>query len=117
IGGKAADLSALPADVAAGDRVNALFDRKGRLIVRMDLSPPLPTGAATETTLTSANNNLTTIKDTLTAIRDTAGIKKIVDPVTVQMVQAPPLPTGAATETTLSSVDNALTAIRTTDGI
>lgn len=43
IGGKAADPAALPADVAAGDRVNALFDLKGRLFVRQD--QPLPAGA------------------------------------------------------------------------
>jgi len=36
IGGKAVDPAALPADVAAADRVNALFDLKGRLFVRLD---------------------------------------------------------------------------------
>ena len=53
IGGRAVNLSSMPADVSPGDRVNASFDQKGRLLVRMDLAAPLPDGAATEATLQS----------------------------------------------------------------
>lgn len=97
IGGRAVNLSSMPADVSPGDRVNASFDQKGRLLVRMDLAAPLPTGAATETTLAAIKNE---------------GIRRIVDPVTAQITGSLPLPTGAATEATLQSVLTALTALQ-----
>jgi len=40
---------------------------------------PLPSGAATEATLSALNTNAADIETILTAIRDTAGIKKITD--------------------------------------
>jgi hypothetical protein len=79
IGGKAADPAALPADVAAGDRVNALFDLKGRLFTRMDIAPPLPTGAATEAKQDAIIGYIDALETLLTAIKDTDGIKKITD--------------------------------------
>lgn len=93
IGGRAVNLSSMPADVSPGDRVNASFDQKGRLLVRMDLAAPLPTGAATETTLAAIKND---------------GIRRIVDTVTAQITGSLPLPAGAATEATLQSVLTAL---------
>lgn len=80
VGGKAADPTALPAAVAAGDRVNALFDLLGRLFVRMDIAPPLSAGAATEAKQDSIIGYIDTLETLLTDIRDTAGIKKITDP-------------------------------------
>lgn len=47
IGGRAVDLSSLPAEVSAGQRVNAIFDRNGRILARIDIAPPLSPGAAT----------------------------------------------------------------------
>lgn len=81
VGGKAADPAALPADVAAGDRVNALFDLKGRLFTRMDIAPPLPTGAATEVKQDAIIGYINALETLLTAIKDTDGVKKITDPV------------------------------------
>ena len=43
------------------------------------VSSALPTGAATETTLSALNVNAADIETILTAIRDTAGVKKITD--------------------------------------
>src|SRR5690606_14086003 len=69
-------------------------------LVRMDLAAPLPTGAATETTLAAIKNE---------------GIRRIVDPVTAQITGSLPLPAGAATEVTLQSVLTALQKPRYTN--
>lgn len=73
---------------------------------------PLPTGAATETTLSALNTNAADIETILTAIRDTAGIKKITDALPAGTnnigdvdVVSSALPTGAATETTLAAIN------------
>ena len=75
-------------------------------------SLPLPTGAATEATLSALNTNTADIETIVTAIRDTAGIKKITDALPAGTnnigdvdVVSSALPTGAATETTLASID------------
>lgn len=80
IGGKAADPASLPPDVAAGDRVNALFDLKGRLFVRTDIAPPLPVGAATEAKQDAILSYIDSVETLLTAIKDTEGVKRISDP-------------------------------------
>lgn len=80
IGGRAVDPVLLPPDVAAGDRVNALFDLKGRLFVRTDVAPPLPTGAATEAKQDAILSYIDSVEALLTSIKDTDGIKKITDP-------------------------------------
>lgn len=83
IGGKAVDPGDLPDDVSPGDRVNALFDLQGRLIVRMDIAPPLASEAATETTLLNVNDKVTSIESLLEALKNTDGIKKIADPISL----------------------------------
>lgn len=86
---------------------------------------PLPTGAATETTLAALNINAADIEAILTAIRDTAGIKKITDALPAGTnnigdvdVVSSALPTGAATETTLATraTETTLAAISTATG-
>ncbi|RJQ25438.1 MAG: hypothetical protein C4589_11245 [Peptococcaceae bacterium] len=131
IGGKAADPAALPADVAAADRVNALFDLKGRLFVRQDLTP---TGAATAAKQDTIIGYIDGLETLLTAIKDTDGIKKITDAIDVADraarllghvdVDSSALPTGAATaakqDTVIGYIDTLetlLTAIKDTDGI
>jgi len=80
IGGKAVDPAALPADVAAADRVNALYDLKGRLFVRQDVASALPAGAATEAKQDAIIGYIDALETLLAAIKDTDGIKKITDP-------------------------------------
>ena len=70
IGGKAVNPSSMPMAVNAGTRVEASFDQQGRLIVRTDIAPPLPTGAATSdkqdtinTSINNVNSNITDLKD------------------------------------------------------
>lgn len=92
---------------------------------------PLPSGAATESTLSTADGRLTTIDATIDAIKDTDGIKKIVDQLPAGTnnigdvdVVSSALPAGAATETTLTAADTKLgtidavvDSIKDTDGI
>lgn len=94
-------------------------------------SLPLPSGAATETTLAALNVNAGDIETILTAIRDSAGVKKITDALPAGTnnigdvdVVSSVLPTGAATEATLSAlntnagdIETILTAIRDTAGV
>jgi hypothetical protein len=68
-----------------GTTAQPVTDNGGSLTVDAT-SLPLPTGAATETTLAALNTNaadietlITTLNSLVTAIRDTAGIKKITD--------------------------------------
>lgn len=84
-------------------------------------SLPLPTGAATETTLAAANVNLADIETLLTAIKSTDGIKKITDPLPAGTnnigdvdVLSSALPAGAATEATLATLatETKLEAVR-----
>ena len=105
IGGKATDPASLPADVAAADRVNALFDLKGRLFVRQDVASALPAGAATE-----AKQDTLIAKDFATQTTLAAILAKII--------------TAPATEAKqdsiigyIDSLEALLTAIKDTDGI
>jgi hypothetical protein len=68
-------------------------------------SLPLPTGAATESTLSSINTALTG-----TIVVDGSGVTQPVSATSL------PLPTGAATESTLSSINTALTGTIVVDG-
>ncbi len=63
-------------------------------------SLPLPTGAATETTLSALNTKVTTTANGLKV--DNSGVTQ---PISASSL---PLPTGAATETTLSSINGKL---------
>ena len=67
--------------VDLGDSSNPVrIDPTGTTTQPMSASSlPLPTGAATETTLSSADGKLTTIDSVLGSIKDTDGIKKITD--------------------------------------
>jgi hypothetical protein len=69
IGGKAVNPSSMPTSVNVGTRVEASFDQQGRLIIRTDIAPPLPAGAATSdkqdtinTSINNVNSNLNDIK-------------------------------------------------------
>ncbi|RJQ25520.1 MAG: hypothetical protein C4589_10990 [Peptococcaceae bacterium] len=105
IGGKAVDPVALPADVAVGDRTNALFDQKGRLFVRQDVASVLPAGAATE-----AKQDVLNAKDFATQTTLASILAKI--------IAAPA--TEAKQDTIIGHVDaleTLLTAIKDTAGI
>lgn len=125
IGGKAS--SSAPADVAAGDRVDAYFDLKGRQKVDGSdvvqpvsaTSLPLPTGASTSANQATGNASLATIAgavagtemqvDVLTLPALPAGNNNIGDVDIASSV----LPTGAATSALQTSGNATLTAIDT----
>jgi hypothetical protein len=82
IGGKAVNPSNMPTGVNAGTRVEASFDPQGRLIVRTDIAPPLPTGAATSdkqdtinTSINNVNSNITDLKGKVATEATLNGVK------------------------------------------
>jgi len=90
------------------------------------VSLPLPTGAATESTLSTLNGKITACDTSALATEATlssvnsalSGTLTVDGSASTQPISAVslPLPTGAATEATLSSVNSALTGTLTVDG-
>ena len=114
--GGATSAVSLPVVIASDQAAVAIKDGGGSITVDA-AALPLPTGAATESTLAALNINAGDIETILVAIRDTAGVKKIADQLPAGTnnigdvdVVSSALPTGAATEATVATLATQATA-------
>jgi len=114
--GSATSAVSLPVVIASDQAAVAIKDGGGSITVDA-AALPLPTGAATESTLAALNINAGDIETILVAIRDTTGVKKIADQLPAGTnnigdvdVVSSALPAGAATEATVATLATQATA-------